>query len=234
MPEVIYTFQRKEMKFVLNQEDFDFLFALVSEHMDGDTYPHYRIRSWYYDTPSRLVARENEGHPKYKAKLRYRIYVDAEKSPQFLEMKSKLNGVTYKRRIKVHSFEGALEEAMQGESQIAKEIAYFIKTHPGLKPSLAITYDRFAFHDDHSDLRITFDRDVFAGVVPLVEPNQYILEVKTSVALPWWLIRGLESRGLYRRSFSKFATGNKVSSAIIDASEADPSHLKYVGKAIIE
>lgn len=228
MPATIFTFQRKEMKFILSQEDLDFLLPIIKERMQPDTYPHYRIRSWYYDTPTRLVARENEGHPLQKTKLRYRIYADAKDSPQFLEMKSKYNGITYKRRIRVHSFEGALQEAAESDSQIAREITYFVKRHPGLKPSLTITYDRLAFHDDATDTRLTIDNEVYAGVVPMVGVDEYIMEVKVSTALPWWLLKALEERGLYRRSFSKFTMGNKVSSAIIDATEVSASALSII------
>ena len=219
MAATIFTFQRYEMKYILTQDDLDFLLPIIKANMEPDAYPHYRIRSWYYDTPTHQVRYENLQKPKWKSKLRYRIYCDAADSPQFLELKSKCNGLTYKRRIRVKSFSGALDEARAGGSQIAKEIAYFEKTHAGLAPAIAITYDRLAFHDDATDVRLTIDSDVFAGVVPLIDVGCYIMEVKVPLAIPQWLLHALEERKLYRRSFSKFATGCHVSSAMLDASE---------------
>lgn len=228
MASTIFTFQRWEMKYVLTREDYLFLLPIIEANMQPDTFPHYRIRSWYYDTPNKMVARENLQKPIWKSKLRYRIYVDAENSPRFLELKSKYDGLTYKRRIRVSSLESALEEARNGTEQIAKEIAYFEKMHPGLRPSIAITYDRLAFHDDVTDLRLTIDRDVFAGVVPLVDPNCFIMEIKVTTAVPQWLLKALEERNLYRRSFSKFVKGNHVSSAMIDASEQENAILNTI------
>ena len=219
MAETIFTFQRYEMKFILNQGDFDYLLPIIEKHMSPDAFPRYKIRSWYYDTPTHQVRYENLQKPIWKCKLRYRIYADAENSPRFLELKSKDDGLTYKRRIKVSSLESALDEARNGTSQIAKEIAYFEKTHPGLAPDLVITYDRMAFHDDATDVRLTIDKDAFAGVVPLLDEDQYIMEVKVPLAVPKWLLEALENRSLYRRSFSKFSTGSHVSSAMMDAAE---------------
>ncbi|MCR5079039.1 MAG: polyphosphate polymerase domain-containing protein [Bacilli bacterium] len=228
MPATIFTFQRWEMKFILTQEDFNYLVPIIKANMEPDSYPHYRIRSWYYDTPNHQVSRENLMKPIWKSKLRYRIYVDAENSPKFLELKSKFDGLTYKRRIKVKSLRGALEEAANSDSQIAKEITYFAKTHPGLAPALVITYDRLAFHDDITDTRLTIDRDVFAGVVPLIDDDCYIMEVKVTMSLPRWLLDALEERKLYQRSFSKFKVANVVSSAVTDAAEQEDALLNSV------
>ena len=74
------------------------------EYMELDPFclngNEYRIYSIYYDTANHDVIRQNSSKPVYKEKLRIRSYdVPSGDSPVFVELKKKLLGTVYKRRI---------------------------------------------------------------------------------------------------------------------------------------
>ena len=87
-----------------------------------------------------------------------------------------------------------------------------------LYPRVYIGYDRMALYDpENPDLRVTFDTgirwrttdlDLRAGDwgQPLLEPEQYLMEIKIPGALPLWLCRAMEKLGILQRSFSKYGT----------------------------
>ena len=74
----ISTFQRREVKFLLSQEQFESLLPIVHEHMNPDAYcvdgKEYGIYNLYYDTPDNYLIRQSIQKPYFKEKLRLRSY----------------------------------------------------------------------------------------------------------------------------------------------------------------
>ena len=93
-------FERKEVKYVLNAHQYEFMVAALSVRMAPDLYGETTISSIYYDTPHRdLISRSLE-KPTYKEKLRVRNYGDFHETDRvFIELKKKFKGIVYKRRI---------------------------------------------------------------------------------------------------------------------------------------
>ena len=101
----------------------------------------------------------------------------------------------------------------KSDIQIAREIEYAVNRF-NLKPKILVYYDRESYVDKKG-LRITFDRDLkfrdrnlnFSKNKKdrsLFSGKEYIImEVKTSGAMPLWLVKKLSSEHAYPQQFSK-------------------------------
>jgi hypothetical protein len=98
---------------------------------------------------------------------------------------------------------------------VINEIDYFLKTN-AVKPTAYIAYTRIAFFGkDDPELRITFDNKIITrrdkisleyGCYgeELLQPNQYLMEIKISGAMKIWLAEILSELEIYPCSFSKY------------------------------
>ena len=85
---------------------------------------------------------------------------------------------------------------------------------------MLLLYDRVAYVDNKCDLRITFDTNVryrtedltlsksLDGTL-LLDDDSVIMEIKSSLAFPLWLVRKLSEEKIYKTSFSKYGTAYK-------------------------
>ena len=215
-------FKRYEIKYVITDEQCEKLKTLFSEYMTGDEYGNSTIRNIYFDTPSYLLIRNSVEKPVYKEKLRLRSYGETTADTTvFLEVKKKFKGVVYKRRIKLKEKE-ALDYILDGvklpDSQIFREIDYFVSYYKELIPRVVISYEREAFYSKtDSTFRITFDKNVLyrqndlsleSGVYGkcILPKGKVLMEVKTAYAIPLWLASFLSENKIYKTSFSKYGT----------------------------
>ena len=97
------TFKRREMKFLLNEEQYTFLRSEIEKHMTEDDFGRHTILNIYLDNLNNDLIRSSLGKPVYKEKLRLRTYGQCavDNSPAFLEIKKKFRGITYKRRFEL-------------------------------------------------------------------------------------------------------------------------------------
>ena len=74
----INTFARKEIKFLLNMDQYHGLMEVIDEYMNPDKFcvggKEYGIYNIYYDTPDDYLIRESLSKPYYKEKIRLRSY----------------------------------------------------------------------------------------------------------------------------------------------------------------
>ena len=92
--------KRYELKYVLNNTQLEFLKAKLQGHMNVDQYGLTSIASIYFDTPNNIMLNHSIEKPEFKEKIRLRSYGLANKdSTLYLEIKRKVEGVVYKRRI---------------------------------------------------------------------------------------------------------------------------------------
>ncbi|MBR3553335.1 MAG: polyphosphate polymerase domain-containing protein [Clostridia bacterium] len=217
-PVVVMT--RYEMKYLLDQAQVAFLRERLPQHMRADRFGLTSIASLYYDTPDYRLIRTSIEKPPFKEKIRLRSYgLATETSPVFLELKRKAYGIVYKRRVEttiplVHKFFAGEGDICAG-GQINREITYFRDYYGTLAPSCLIAYDRIAYFEPGTDLRVTIDHDPryrvddltlthsMAGT-PLLPPGGAILEIKVQGAMPLWLPRLLDEGGILKSSFSKY------------------------------
>lgn len=220
----ILAMSRYEMKYVLTKAQLDYLKKILSFYMKVDEYGKTSIASIYYDTPDYRLIRTSIEKPHYKEKIRLRSYGLANKdSKVFLEIKRKVEGVVYKRRIAIKEDDAPLvlqNKEKQGVSQIAKEISFFASTYKNLVPKFLVIYDRTAYFDPNSNLRLTLDENPRYRVTdlnlhtsmegePLLKDEGAILEIKVQGAMPLWLSSVLTNKNIYKSSFSKVGEAYK-------------------------
>ena len=216
-------FKRREIKYLLSRQQQQLLLQAMEPFMQPDPYGRTTIRNLYYDTADYRLIRHSLEKPVYKEKLRVRSYrqVTAQDTV-FVELKKKYKGVVYKRRICLSSEQAmdwlAEKTAAPEDSQIAREISYFCRYYGPLRPMVYLSYDREAYFSRGGDsLRITFDDNICfrqeqlsleapAGGKALLQPEQVLMEIKTSGSIPLWLTRELTRLRIYKTSFSKYGT----------------------------
>lgn len=214
-------FKRHELKYLVSTEQREFIESEFARYMIPDEHGESTICNIYYDTPDFRLIRRSLEKPVYKEKLRLRSYGTASKDEKvFLELKKKYKGIVYKRRISLNCDEAqdTLEngERLTENSQIAKEINYFLDFYVDIFPAVYLCYDRTAyFGADDSDLRITFDRnirwrteDIDLKVEPygeqILDRGYSLMEIKAAGSMPLWLAELLAQGGIKQTSFSKY------------------------------
>lgn len=232
------TFKRYEIKYMLTRRQEEQIKQVMAPYMKEDEHGRSTICSLYLDTPDYLLIRRSMDHPVYKEKLRLRSYgVAKENTTVFLELKKKYDSVVYKRRISMPLAQAeqflAEETAsktdqpvntgiVRSNPQIRNEIRYCMQTYHDLHPAVLLSYERDAFYgkNDH-EFRVTFDHNILwrdtdltlsAGIygTPVLKEDQILMEVKTSGAMPLWMVHCLTENHLYRTSFSKYATAYRT------------------------
>jgi len=217
-------FKRYEFKYKISKEIYEKIIGEIERNLIPDYYGATTIQSLYFDTDTNLLIRNSIEKPFYKEKIRARSYGLIKPSDKvFLELKKKYEKVVYKRRITINESEilPFINGDFTCETQIQKEIRYFCKYYQNLKPSMLILYDRTAFEDRYTDLRVTFDKNIryrtdrlnlHSGLVgtPILTNGEVMMEVKTSGAFPAWLIKLLNENKIYKTSFSKYGTAYQL------------------------
>ena len=221
----ISVMKRYEIKYLLSKEQTEYLVNAIEGKLFPDQYGATTIASLYYDTPDQRLIRDSLEKPAFKEKIRIRSYgVATEKSPVYLELKRKAEGIVYKRRVQstLPKVAGFFEdhEDLQGEPQISKEINYFRDLYETLIPACLIMVERTAYYEANGDLRLTIDRDPryrterleLTGEMDgkaLLPEGWTILEVKVQGAMPLWLAKVLSEGKIYQSSFSKYGEAYK-------------------------
>ncbi len=214
-------FERYELKYILTPRQKASLLSAMKGRMSLDKYGRTTIRNIYYDTPDARLVRESNDKPVYKEKLRVRSYRQVSGNDEvFVELKKKYEDIVYKRRITMtrDTAERYLARKCPApeKCQIADEIDYFLSFYGDLEPAVFLSYEREAyFAGDGSDLRITLDENILyrrkslsLGTGPfgvgILSPGTTLLEIKTSGAMPLWLVRVLSGERIMKTSFSKY------------------------------
>ena len=213
-------FKRCELKYVISEDMAEKLLAVVKKNALPDEYGETVINNIYYDTDTfRLVRNSIEKPTVYKEKLRLRCYgTPTDFSPAFIELKRKYDSVVYKRRLKLPYGEAvkALETGKLPDTQIGREIEYFLNFYEKLSPKMVITYSRQAFFD--GEFRITFDRDIKYRKTDLdlchgsygdSVTDMVVMELKSERAIPFWMLEQLRKYKIYKTAFSKYGTAYK-------------------------
>ena len=220
-------FKRIECKYMLTAEQYTALMPLIDEYMTGDEYGESTICNIYFDTPTHRLIRNSLDKPVYKEKLRLRCYgVPDDNTTTFVEIKKKYKGIVYKRRISM-KYKDAISFTCNGtfpnkDTQIAREIQWFINYYSGIEPKMVLTYERTAyFAKDDPNLRVTFDKNLLwrdtdlnlshgAYGSPLLKEGERLMEVKVPDAMPLWMARKFDELKIYPTSYSKYGNAYKT------------------------
>lgn len=220
---VNYKFERIEKKFWMSAKQYQALLPLFDEKMNRDRYGVSTICNIYYDTPDYMLIRRSIERPLFKEKLRLRSYgIPGDEDMVFVEIKRKLNGIGYKRRISVSFAEAKRlcrgEPILCDNPQIEAELLAFIERyHP--QPMVYLTYRRYAMTaKDDPEFRVTIDRDLRYrmsdpenpgedGMKPIMEDESSVLmEIKAPGAIPQRLTDEMSKLKIYQAPFSKVGT----------------------------
>ena len=217
-------FCRREQKYLITRKQKEQLVEWMKPWLSLDDYGRTSVRSLYYDTDSWLLIRRSTDGGVYREKLRLRSYRKISGKDQvFIELKKKFNSRVFKRRVSM-----PLDEALDwlnGErkpevmSQIHREIDYVLNRYEHLHPVAFICCEREAYVDPFgkSDLRITFDEHIRVrnhdlslsldeGGEELLEKDQVLMEIKTDLAMPLWLVSFLDRHQIRKTRFSKYGS----------------------------
>lgn len=139
-----------------------------------------------------------------------------------MELKKKYDSVVYKRRLSLPEAE-AIEwvcgrQHCKQDTQISKEIDYFLNYYENLRPAVFLSYQREAYYaKDGRDFRVTFDDTILCRQedlslesevygTPLLPDGMVLMEIKCSGGIPLWMVHVLSQEHIYKASFSKYGT----------------------------
>ncbi len=184
----------------------------------------YVIHSLYFDDYKNTCARENVAGEGKRFKYRIRYYGD-NSGRLWLEKKEKQNSYCLKRKCAVSLEEyGLLIEGRGAEvfwntkEPLLKEFCVDMITK-GFGPKVIVNYEREAFVEIISNVRITIDYNISASdetegflkgdyfKIPVLEKRKHVLEVKFDDVLPSYMKAILQSNILEQQSFSKYYLG---------------------------
>ena len=216
-------FKRYELKYMLTLEQKEMIQTAMSLYMELDKYGRTTIRNIYFDTDNYRLIRRSIEKPAYKEKLRIRSYTQANPdSTVFVELKKKYDKVVYKRRLPLCE-QAAMawvchEQICPVNTQISREIDYFIDFYGKLIPTVFLSYEREAYYDKNGgDFRVTFDDNILcrqtditlcspAYGTPILPEGKVLMELKCSGGIPLWMVEVLSRERIYKTSFSKYGT----------------------------
>ena len=215
-------FKRYELKYLITQKQKEIILKEIEPYMKLDKYGRTTIRNLYFDTDDYRLIRHSIEKPTYKEKLRIRTYSKAEStSTVFVELKKKYNHVVYKRRIALSEKEAInwlCNNWCKNNTQISKEIDYFLEYYKNLHPVVFLSYEREAyFTKEKSDFRLTFDDNIIFRTEDLslqsevygtriLDDRLVLMEIKCSGGIPLWITKVLSKNNIYKTSFSKYGT----------------------------
>lgn len=216
---------RHEYKYLISKADAELLKRRLPYVMERD--PHagetgqYTIRSLYFDDFSNTAYYDKVDGVNYRAKYRIRFY-NYDPSILKLEKKEKNGNLTRKTaqtitkndaRALEYAFSSGCPDTKEG---LVEELRIQFVSQ-GLRPRVLVDYDRTPFICKEGNTRITLDENVrtrpyiahlFASpraMVPALDADQVILEVKFDDYIPSYLLTALADIPKVNMAISKFA-----------------------------
>lgn len=221
---------RHELKFYINYRDYVLLRSALKSLISADPYADsnnsYHVRSLYFDDIYDTALVEKIAGNDYRKKYRIRIYNLSDDNIKF-EKKFKVGQYVGKKSISITRDEyesimaGDCNFLLERNEELAKELFLEMK-HGLLRPKVVVDYIREAYVSPLEDCRITFDKDLKAGimlkdifdanapVMPMYDTGIMVLEVKFNKFLPEYIKRVLNSINAAERSaISKYVICRK-------------------------
>lgn len=220
---------RNEWKFCCTDKELLYVEERTKGILEPDSHAlggKYGVHSLYFDDFAFSCAGDTEAGIGERYKYRIRYYGD---SPELLhlERKEKRNGRCRKFSCPItwQEFEcimdGRTDEVFwQTEEEVLKQFCVDIWKR-GFLPKVIIDYERTAYVEETTNIRITLDRNIAASddvehfldgsymAVPILESGKHILEVKFDDVLPGHVKNVVYVNTLQQTSFSKYYIGLK-------------------------
>lgn len=222
---------RSEWKYLINTQDMNILNCKISKLLTLDIHTpkngRYIIHSLYFDNivNDSLYDCESGSSKKYKWRIRY--YGD-DLNYIVLEKKEKENGEGNKKSclLSLQEFNSIfsgniMDIAYDTDKKLIKEFSVDILVN-GYKPEIIIDYERIAYVEDTTNVRITFDMKISASYdleeflkenyekFYILPSNINLLEVKFDYILPSYIKKVLNLENMDQTAFSKYYFGRKI------------------------
>lgn len=221
---------RNEWKYCCSESSLTILEERLAAIMDRDENGgddgRYEIHSLYFDDLQDMCARENDAGISERFKYRIRYYED-DISFLKLERKEKLNGRCHKESwsISLAEYEklvngDANELYWETENPVLKRFCIHCMAR-GFSPKSIVDYERCAFVEKISNVRITIDKNISVSDeigeflsgdylrIPLLEKHRHVLEVKFDSILPGYIRHIITNREFIHTAFSKYYLGRQ-------------------------
>jgi hypothetical protein len=211
-----------EIKLVTPAARADLVTAWLAGRCRPDPrHPRSLVTSIYFDNRAALLLRAKLNSDFIKHKVRVRWYADPDtgvvEEPAFLEIKRKIGGRRFKRRIALRPGSAALAAGRPPASRLRALLACLRAeghwAEADLQPFLRIAFRRRRFLDPDSGSRVSLDRDIRAdcinpGLLPQRHPAPLahaVIEVKGARGVLPASLMPLRALGCVPASFSKYA-----------------------------
>jgi len=214
---------RKELKYLINLYDRTILEHRLQSIVKLDKHApsgEYKILSMYFDDYKETCYKQVLDSINERWKWRIRYY-NFDSSYICLEKKYKLNGLNKKYKVKL-SKEQVLDiinlrniKLDKNNNKLLNEF-YLNILNNKFRPKVITVYDRKPFVYNLGDIRITLDYNLASSndfnnffnknlkLIPMLEPNYAILEVKYDEFIPDFVRFKLGINNLTRTSYSKY------------------------------
>lgn len=197
--------------------------------LDSHTPPQgkYLIHSLYFDDYKDTSVYTTDSGLSERFKWRIRYY-DDDLSYIILEKKEKKESRCFKKSCKITIdeynsivFGDILDIVYDTEKSLIKELAVDMLVHD-YRPKVIIDYERIAYVEEITNVRITFDMKISASYelekfldgdyqnFYIMPKGVNVLEVKFDDILPSYIRNIVESFGFKQSSFSKYYYGRKI------------------------
>ena len=213
---------RHEYKYLISRSDAELLRRRLPCIMERDAHAgptgQYTIRSLYFDDFAYQALDEKLSGIAHRTKYRIRYY-DYDPQVLKLERKEKHGNLTRKTAQTITLEEAWTLQQVSDEpvsGGLARELQQRCRWE-GFRPKVLVDYDRTPFVCRDGNTRITLDENLrtrfynsqlFASpraMIPILQPDQVILEVKFDDYLPGYLAEALADIPKAPLAISKFA-----------------------------
>ena len=213
---------RHEYKYLISRSAAELLRRRLPCIMERDSHAgpkgRYTIRSLYFDDFAYKALDEKLSGIAHRTKYRIRYY---NYDPEILKLERKeKHGNLTRKTAQTISLEDAwiLQQALDApiEGDLATELLQRCRWE-GFRPKVLVDYDRTPFICRDGNTRITLDENLRTrsydaklfssprAMIPILEPDQVILEVKFDDYLPGYLAEALADIPKAPLAISKFA-----------------------------
>lgn len=215
---------RHELKYLINEYEYHAMKNILKYMLKED--PHmadkgqYKVSSLYFDDIFNTAYNQKLAGIEKRCKYRIRIY-DGRDSMIRLEKKMKSGAYVSKESAALtrRQYNGIVEgdcEALKYSSQPLLKEFYSLTDSVRLSPRVIVEYDREAYTETLSDIRVTFDKNLRTAVnsldlfyearvdVPALLQGTMIVEVKYNGYLPLHIRNTLTAADKQSMALSKF------------------------------
>lgn len=215
---------RHEFKHLINHRDYALIKLRLGSLLEVDTHVDadgsYSVRSLYFDDYYNHAYNDKFMGVQNRSKYRIRIYNQSENT---LHLEKKMKVGLYNTKQTAPLTKSEFYEILEGNYDFLLKkpenlfrVFYHECVSNFLRPRVVVDYEREPYVMEAGDVRITFDRNVRAGVqgydifdaeMPAIEaldPGLLILEVKYTEFLPKLIRKYLQSSAAEYLALSKF------------------------------